>query len=201
MIIGLNGRMRSGKDTVAEIIAELHPTVQRIAFADKLKDSICALFGINREMLELLKLGDNKLVLDPDPTLGDDDYDYLMDEFPQLTFRQFTQRFGTEAHREIFADTFWIDQVFSGLDHEGRIVVITDMRFPNELAAVSAHAGWLVKVKRDEAEIKTDNHASEQHIEDSRFHYLIENNGSLETLRESVGDMLSWMNEIESVPC
>lgn len=201
MIIGLNGRMRSGKDTVAEILAELHPDVQRIAFADKLKDSICALFGISREMLELLKLGDNRLVLDPDPKLADDEYTYLMDEFPQLTFRQFTQRFGTEAHREIFADTFWIDQVFNGLDHKNRIVVITDMRFPNELAAVAKHSGWLVKVKRDEAESKADSHSSEQFIADSEFHYLIENNASLETLRDNVADMFSWMNEIENVPC
>jgi dephospho-CoA kinase len=39
MIIGLNGRMRSGKDTTANILSGLFENVERVGFADKLKDS------------------------------------------------------------------------------------------------------------------------------------------------------------------
>lgn len=72
MLIGISGRINSGKDTVGEIVQiisasphftdeailsfigrpQLHPLWENKKFADKLKDMVCMLLGCTREQLE-----------------------------------------------------------------------------------------------------------------------------------------------------
>lgn len=46
-IIGLMGAMGSGKETTADIVAQLSPGVARAAFADALRLEIAAAWGID----------------------------------------------------------------------------------------------------------------------------------------------------------
>jgi hypothetical protein len=73
--------------------------------------------------------------------------------------------------------------------HNG--VVIPDCRFRNEIDAVHAAGGKLIRVKRDAAGLQgaAAQHASEkeqQSIPDSDFDYIIDNNESLEKLPQKV---------------
>ncbi len=54
MIIGISGKINSGKDLTAEIIRESFPEYnwKIVKFADKLKDVVCILIGCTREQLE-----------------------------------------------------------------------------------------------------------------------------------------------------
>jgi hypothetical protein len=47
MLIGLNGRLKSGKDTTFLIIKELHPEAEQVSFAAKLKEAAAASIGLD----------------------------------------------------------------------------------------------------------------------------------------------------------
>lgn len=157
MLIGLNGQMGSGKNTVAErarlVIerwANLNGTkpieVIEISFADKLKDSACALLGITREHMEHYKnLNDVEIVLyDPH---GDHGLRYAFDDNVTLNMRLFLQRYGTEAHRDIFGDGFWVEQAFKDVNHRLKFAFVTDVRFPNEAEAIRERHGTIWNIK------------------------------------------------------
>jgi hypothetical protein len=181
MIIGLNGRLKSGKDTTFGIIQELVPHARRVSFADPLKDSAAAALGIDRWLMEEMK--------------GDEDAVWMLFDSsgsalgPMFNTREFLQRYGTEAHREVFGDDFWVDMALApDLDHSGDLLVVTDMRFPNEAQRVRDLGGVTVKVVR-EVETGHSAHPSEQNI-DHMIDYFLSNTGTLGELRSNVEELL-----------
>jgi hypothetical protein len=62
MLIGLTGQAGSGKDTIYERVKFKYPNAERIAFADKLKESAAALLGVTYEQLNNWK-NDSKIRL------------------------------------------------------------------------------------------------------------------------------------------
>jgi hypothetical protein len=91
-----------------------------------------------------------------------------------LTLRQYLQHYGTEAHRAVFGPNFWVDNV--DLSHEGKVVVVTDVRFANEAQAVSDAGGVVVNVQGPpEVENAGDGHASELPLPRALIDYYIDN--------------------------
>ncbi len=185
MLIGLNGRLNSGKDTVYKILKEelgAAYNVERVAFADKLKESAAAALGMSVDLVEYLK---NK-----------EDWHYRPDDGSwrpygyarPFNMRTFLQRYGTEAHRDIFGQDFWIDAALPrDFSHAGRTVIVTDMRFPNEQDRVRALGGYCALITRPEREGVAGNHPSEQTL--TCFDWTIRNTGDLEELKEKVMEM------------
>lgn len=192
MIIGLNGRMQSGKDTTARILAETFSNIERAAFADKLKDSAAASLGITREALDALKLREDLLMEFTDQGF---DTGFEPFEFEPFNIRTYLQRYGTEAHRDIFGDDFWVEQVLDKPVTDGKILVVTDMRFPNEIAGVLDRGGIAVKIRREEADSKPITHPSEQTLPDEQFDYFLDNNGSVHDLYIEVLRMVAWIKD------
>jgi hypothetical protein len=182
MIIGLNGRMQSGKDTVATILAENFNNIQRGAFARKLKQSGASALDISTEQLEDLKLNGTIIISGSDWT-------------HEISGRQYLQYYGTEAHRDVFGDDFWVEQVLDKPVTDGHILVVTDMRFPNEISGVLDRGGIAVKIRRAEADNKPILHPSEQTLPDEQFDYFLDNNGSMAELHENVFRMVDWIIE------
>ena len=58
-IIALTGYKQCGKDTVANIIQQKIPGIQRIAFADALKNYVSKVTGFSTEEIENLKVNNN----------------------------------------------------------------------------------------------------------------------------------------------
>jgi hypothetical protein len=103
--------------------------------------------------------------------------------------RQYLQWYGTEGHRDIFGDDFWVDQALPiDTDHQGRLLVVTDMRFPNEFERVAALGGIRVKVQR-ETDTNHGEHASEQNL-DYMIDRFIDNTGTLKELRANISTVL-----------
>jgi hypothetical protein len=156
MIIGLTGKKGSGKDTIATHLIESNGFV-RVAFADPLKESVAALFDISRDLIEQLKNDEAALV-----TLSLYDVDQ---SYAELSVREFLQRYGTEAHRGVFGDQFWLDatrgRITRLLEDGYRDLVFTDVRFDNEAELVRNLGGTMVEVHRPGLSI-ADAHASEQ---------------------------------------
>ncbi|QIG58502.1 deoxynucleoside monophosphate kinase [Arthrobacter phage DrSierra] len=176
-LIGLIGKKRTGKDTFADKLVRDHGYT-RVALADPLRD---ALYRLN-PIMGTFPLLDNGLtrvrewrLQDVVDTLG---WEKAKDYCPEV--RIMLQRFGTEAIRTI-DDRFWIRAAFDKIDAlraEGKPVVVTDVRYPNEADAVRDATGYLVRIVRDLPD-DGDSHASEKAMDDYREHLRIANNGSI----------------------
>ena len=166
MIIGINGKIGSGKDTVGKIIQyltyphdiniqtylekevngqfEIKPSVHTIPnfeikkFAGKLKQIASLLTGVPVEKFE------------------DQDFKQKHMGFQwQMTYREFLQKLGTDAMRNGLHTDVWVNALFADyrLWSDGSKDwypnwIITDMRFPNEMEAVELREGITIRVVR-----------------------------------------------------
>lgn len=145
-IIGLIGFPRSGKDTVAKLL-EPYGFV-RVAFADKLREALYVLNPIVETQPEVSRYQDVLIQYGYDKAKA----------LPEV--RRLLQYLGTEVGRNIIGKNVWVDAALREAEKHER-VVITDVRFHNEVHAVRQAGGKIVNVLRGEAECD-HTHESEQ---------------------------------------
>lgn len=171
MLIGLNGRKSAGKDTVYERTAHIMADVvevERASFADLLYESAAAAVGVSVEFLRQVK-NDPRFTVNVLDANGDN---YVAPR----TIREYLQAYGTEAHRDVFGPDFWVEQLGPRLrDHKDRIVMVTDVRFPNEAEAVRAAGGVVVEIVGPEGRVTADAHASEAPLPAGLVDVVIQN--------------------------
>lgn len=182
-IIGLGYRMGAGKDSVADVLVRDHGFV-KMSFADALKEAVSCIFGWSRELLD-----DQKFKATEDPFWG-------------MTPRAVLQRVGTDAMRNRIRSDVWVKALelrirnYSNSQRTEPRVVITDMRFPNEVEAVKAWGGKAVQVIRPNnmlglAVEGSASHASEHALDDyTGWDYTLYNDGTLESLDTKVIEIL-----------
>lgn len=179
MIIGLGYKARSGKDTIANYLKEVHG-FKRIAFADSLKEACRQIFDFDDAQL----YGDKKEVVDP---------------YWNVTPRYVLQKVGTECMREVFDKDIWIKSVEKKILSAPGNWVITDMRFPNEAAAVQRWGGFLVRVDRplSGATGGIASHPSEISMDSfDEWDYTLRNDVQVHAaLYAKVEEMLEYLNE------
>jgi len=143
MIIGFVGLIGSGKDTAADYLVNFHG-FRRDSFAGTLKDAIAAVFGWDRTLLEgrTTQAREWREQIDPwwAERLG----------MPDLTPRWILQWWGTEVCRKGFHDDIWIASLEHKLLTSNDDIVISDVRFPNEISAIHKAGGTVVRIKRGE---------------------------------------------------
>lgn len=171
MIIGINGVKGAGKDTLGTYLADNYG-FELLSFAALLKESFAALFDIPVEDLESLKNDPVAMV-----TLT-----YRSGLQIEMTVRTALQRYGTEAHRDVFGTDFWIEQAYRvhSLDYS-KLYAWTDARFKNELLSVRTLGGINVRVDRTVAE-DGDAHVSEEAPPAELIDYTLDNNRDIEWL-------------------
>lgn len=192
MIVGLTGLKGSGKDTVGAYLVKDHQ-FERLAFADPLKKSVAALLDIPYSQIDRMKNNPHAVLtlavkqsvyVSGAPTAN------MVSEQKNITMRQFLQRYGTEAHRELFGTDFWIDLTLPVQGYyPGRAIVVTDVRFDNEAARVRQLGGVVWAVERDGLP-SGDTHASE--IIDFPIDYVVKNNGTFDELFAGVEEALNF---------
>jgi hypothetical protein len=206
-LIGIAGFKRSGKNTVADLISANYrkdegATVVSVGFADKLKIAAMKAIGFHDRsdadliaLADSIKEGGHFSVLYDEPTLP----------IPQgweqeFSGREYLQWFGTEAGRETFWDSFWIDLVLpsqlalEGWENAGSealdlryaadLVVITDVRFENEAQRIKSLGGKIWQVTRPG--IEAGAHISEQPLPDKYIDVIIPNEGTINDLETKV---------------
>lgn len=195
MLVGIAGLQGSGKDTfalsaAAAILAEGTPAVID-RFAAPLKESAAAALRVPEEFLEEIKR-DGKMQIRfeaIDPKTGPE----FLPLDHSLTVREYLQRYGTEAHRDVFGDDFWVQQLVRRYHDElissKHVRLVCDLRFQNEAEAILAEGGCVVVVRRPGLE--ADGHPSEDlswvpHVAryDARVR-MIENAHTLDDFHES----------------
>lgn len=158
-IVGLIGAKRAGKDSVAGVLVE-QLGYRRFAFADALKAvALDAHDGLGA------------LVSSVGWEAAKDDGEV----------RTFLQKLGV-AVREHVDEDVWVNVVELGLvRYGGYDAVITDVRFPNEVAMIRRRGGYIVRVDRPGID-ESDAHVSEQLYRTVTPDVAIENSGTLEAL-------------------
>ena len=142
MLIGLLGRIGSGKGTVAEELVNTYGFRQD-SYASTLKDMTAVLFNWDRAMLE----GDTS-----ESREAREQVDVWWSD--KLGIKDFTPRLalqliGTNVFRNNFHQDIWLLSVMARYK-DGENVVISDCRFPNEVQAIRDLGGRIIQVDRGE---------------------------------------------------
>lgn len=184
-LIGLIGKKRTGKDTfAAKLVRDFG--YERVALADPLREAALALdpivgtFPLLDDGITRVREWRLSHVID---SIG---WEKAKDYCPEV--RRTLQRLGTESIRSL-DDQFWIRTAFARIDAlraEGKPVVVTDVRYPNEADAIREATGYLVRIVRDLPQ-DGDTHASERAMDDYREHLRVPNNGDVEDLEYLAG--------------
>jgi hypothetical protein len=143
MIIGFVGLIGSGKDTAADYLVNFHG-FRRDSFAGTLKDAVAAVFGWDRTLLEGRTKEAREWREQVDPWWA------KRLDLPNLTPRWILQYWGTEVCRKGFNDDIWIASLEHKLLASNDDIVISDVRFPNEIGAIHNAGGLVVRIKRGE---------------------------------------------------
>lgn len=216
-LIGLAGAKRSGKNTVAKLIAEIAADSHVVegSFAAKMKVAAMKALGYT------VPTDDKTLVALADEIKENGE---IAVRFPpkkseaKFTGRQYLQWFGTECGRQTFGDSVWIDlalplnerttaviqtaegpqEVVFGdgnltdYDENGDLIdiwVFTDVRFENEAIRIHQNGGEVWQVLGGQSQ-EGDTHASEVPLDSSYVTKTIDNYGTINDLRQQVKDAL-----------
>lgn len=129
MIIGICGFIGSGKGTVGDHLVHQYG-FRNMSFAKSLKDAVSVIFCWPRELLE----GDTKESREWRETI---DPWWTKKMGRPVTPRWVLQYIGTDVMRNHFADDIWIWNVEKQVhDYHDNNIVITDVRFPNEVSMI-----------------------------------------------------------------
>lgn len=222
-IIGIKGRKGSGKDTVASMIHYIIAAgttqanfdgweeydkslrddldVPTRHFADKIKDDLSFIFGINRECFDNSDYKDNKYYLFQNKTFttlkeqkDNPRAEITLENLQENTLakwresygdncviklRTLMQYYGTELIRHNIGSQVWVDGLIQTAIKDKNYygyAVIADVRYLNEANAIYNVGGKVIHV------FKTDNNKVEHSSEDIKCDardYEIDNNGTL----------------------
>jgi hypothetical protein len=196
-VIGFVGLIGSGKDTAADYLVNFHG-FRRDSFAGTLKDAVAAVFGWDRVLLE----GKTKQAR----AWREERDDWWSDRLGMdITPRWVLQQWGTEVCRMNFHDDIWIASLENKIRKTQDNIVISDVRFPNEIKAIRNQGGKVIRIKRGpdpewfdvaaESNITGFNHmatafpevhASEYSWVGSKFDCVLDNDSSIEDLYENI---------------
>lgn len=205
-LIGIGGKLASGKDTVADFLVESRGWL-KLNMSGPLHDAALVLNPWIQVTLSDSIHFEKKHSDHVQP--GFYTYAQLTDDFGYTTakeigeYRAFLQRLGTEVGRDMFDKNLWVNiasKHISQFRQQGYDVVITGIRFPNEFEMIrnnrdidgNGEPGLLLWVERPYlvADASTGGHASEQ-LTSEGFEKILVNDGTLEDLYNNTDALLA----------
>lgn len=158
MIIAFSGKKQSGKDTAVNDIAKRvgWSGCLNVSFAGYLKEIVSRCYNVSRSQMETEE-GKSKVLKNG------------------RTVRELLQYLGTDVMREIDEDC-WVNAYKDLVQLEAdRLTILTaDVRFPNEVEAIQAMGGFVIRLTRSPF-ADSDLHVSETALDD-----FVEPGGSVE---------------------
>ena len=169
-ILGITGKMFSGKDTVAEFVHFAFRNSRITSFAYPMKQMMIDYFGFTYEDLYTVE-GKNRY-----------------NEFWGMTNREALQKIGTECFRNNFHVDTWLKTMEVNIRNDlTPIIIIPDVRFLNEAELIHALGGSILKIVRDDV-VRDPNqmtHTSETMIDQIPYDMLLVNDRDRVTLFET----------------
>jgi dephospho-CoA kinase len=178
-IIGILGRSRSGKDTIANIIKDKYQEYEICRFAQPIKNALKEIYGFTFDQLE-------------------NDFKESIDQRYGITPREAMQEM-TSFYLTKHGPSFFSDKVFSLVsDNLSTNVIIPDVRYSHDIVQIRKRGGIIIKVIRPEVSIK---HTVENHIGDLESDYTIINDADIIHLENKVYDILTKLIETNKTRC
>jgi hypothetical protein len=170
MIIGLTGRKRSGKSTIAQAL--VHKGFTEFSFAEPIRTFTKILLGLDHAGLEEAKEQPVK----------------WLDSI--VTPRYIMQTLGTEWGRQMIHPDIWIRYLTRRITapaNSDANIVISDIRFDNEAIALRELGAKIVRVERPGG--GEDWHSSEHGVALKYVHFGVMNNGELAAVND-IADLI-----------
>ncbi|MEV5319155.1 hypothetical protein AB0K92_16120 [Streptomyces sp. NPDC052687] len=188
MNIGIIGRARVGKDTAGKWFVD-ERGYRRVAFADALKE---AAWKVNPWIsVDAWPTFPRRLA---DKVAGPNSWERAKDDYPEV--RRILQELGA-AMRAVDPD-IWIRPVLAQAiqaNDAGTPVVVTDVRYPNEVDALKRAGFRLIHI--DRPGVPQLDHESER-LGPEAAHYLVQNDGSLYDLYARIEVVWTEIHALES---
>lgn len=181
MIIAFAGYKQSGKDTCAKYLIDKYGFSQ-YSFALPLKEGVKAFFGWSNE-----QVNDPILKETVDPYYGVSPR-YILQIFGTEVMRQFIPSLSPEFKEKMGGD-FWVNRFKQFISvNSNKNIVLSDLRFQNELDAVHSLGGQVIKIHREASVPKdlTKVHSSENPDSLMGIDYLLDNNGDIQNLQDGL---------------
>lgn len=187
-LIGFMGQKRSGKDSAAKVLTDEYGYT-RYAFADTMKTAALALdpyIGSKWDGFWHESPVDEKPDIVRLSDLVESEGWEAAKAWPEV--RRILQRLGTELGRNLIGENVWVDITMRQVAEADSPSCITDVRFPNEAAAIKSASGILVRVDRPGL-TDTDSHSSEHAWRDIVPDVVLLNDRDLPSLHAQVRDL------------
>lgn len=186
LLIGISGLKNSGKDTLGNFLKKYLTDfkVEIKKFDDMIKKVTAVALDCTVEDLENRDFKEN-----------------FIHPVWKCTPRKFMQIFGTEFGREIIRESIWIDMFkHQNKDCEADVVLITGVRFDNEIKFIKKEGGINIFIQRgDLFSTQKDTHESEARLEEiskspdlmeKYFEIVVRNSGTIKSF-ETTGKTLA----------
>lgn len=196
-LIGVSGKLGSGKDTFAELLAkQLAGKVERHALADNLRLITEIISGIRMTTTHEI----DEPFCNEIRNYTQDQKNILIKQFDK-TIGETLQLVGTELFRNNYDTDVWVKSLFSeeiyDKMNDGKIIIIPDVRFINEADYILQEGGYLIRMEGDPAGVRENslrdlNHLSETNLDNyTKFDKVIINNKKdINELKRVVNDLI-----------
>jgi hypothetical protein len=209
MIIGIMGKARAGKDTLATYLGEefnkqKNSTYIMIAYALELKKRVQRDFDLSYDQL----WGDLKEVPDrrypkPIKPFSHHPPPHMDQTLPNSHYspREFLQNYG--QFFRTMDPNYWVKALFDTIEEKGyKNVIITDCRHPNEVTPIIERGGIVIRITRPvEGAAQQPDHISETALDnaDLDIDFEVRNDGSLEDLRHQAMQLVDIMTQLHKM--
>ena len=180
-LIGFSGPAGSGKDTAAWALARHYVSYDTMAFADTLKQGICEMFFLERDVFDSRESKEATI-----PGIN-------------KSPRELAQIIGTDCIRKMIGEDTWIHIMarrYEAFCQTGlQRLAVTDVRFENEAGWIRNNGGSVIHIKRHGVGWNPDGHASERGIEYRPGDMLLTNTGSVEEFEQKTLALIAAIEE------
>lgn len=174
-LIGICGKPNAGKDTVADILSN-ELSLIKYGPSFPLKETAAKMFDV------------------PVSSFYDKDKKEEVVPFWDMSPRKMAQLVGRECTRDIFGGDFWMRHVelkwtrITEEDLNDQGMVLPDIRYPEDAQWVLSRGGMILKVVRSDRPliVEEQHQAENQVLPDEWITRVVENNGTLDDLAETV---------------
>ena len=187
-VVLIGHKKRVGKDTVADFLEEIAQAngykVIIYRFSSILKATLATTLGLGLSDIEVYKNNNTTIQISSHTLTVRQALQYLGDALKQA--------FGRDVIARTVEQKINIDiKNIRDLQYNGKVLfIVPDFRFPNE----HRQEDWItVNVQR--AKNEGDEHLSERALDNYKFDYVVDNNGSYQDLHKEVAKLFNFIND------